>query len=521
MVSVTVVQGSEQDLANTTASNDTRWTGDDDGAGAEFIFRCTPADTTAEPGDLHFEGYYDEPGAPKTNGATVYVYNWQTAAWVSHITLTDSADDETHDVSLTHADGAPGSGTLETVPYTIGDVLIKVQQNTTETGNACLLIDRMYVGFISAPVTAAEIADATWEEAQADHVSVGTFGIIASEIAAIPTTPMRGTDGVSLVIPDASGTAAGLHGTTDGLIGAIPTNPNTVVPDVAGTAATLHGTTDGKVDALVATVGVAGAGLTAINLPDQTMNITGDITGSLSGSVGSVTGHTNQTGDSYPIVSHVTYGNEQLGRTGADSDTLETLSDQIDAIMGSTGTGARTVAVTVNDGAAVLENAVVRYTEGANTYNGETDVSGEISFSLDDATYSVAISKVGYTFTPTTLLVDGNKTPTYSMSVVTITAPPNAATTTGVMTVYDEEGVVESGVTMTVQIIAGPGTAGIGYDSTEWAATSSALGVVEFAGIILGAQYKIWRGTAKAAVETFTAPTTGDSFDLTEVIGRG
>lgn len=37
-------------------------------------------------------------------------------------------------------------------------------------------------------------------------------------------------------------------------------------------------------------IGVAGAGLTNINLPDQTMNITGNITGNLSGSVGSVTG---------------------------------------------------------------------------------------------------------------------------------------------------------------------------------------------------------------------------------------
>lgn len=37
-------------------------------------------------------------------------------------------------------------------------------------------------------------------------------------------------------------------------------------------------------------IGTAGAGLTNINLPDQTMNITGDITGNLSGSVGSVTG---------------------------------------------------------------------------------------------------------------------------------------------------------------------------------------------------------------------------------------
>ncbi len=44
-------------------------------------------------------------------------------------------------------------------------------------------------------------------------------------------------------------------------------------------------------------IGTAGAGLTAINLPDQAMDITGNITGNLSGSVGSLTGHTNQTAD--------------------------------------------------------------------------------------------------------------------------------------------------------------------------------------------------------------------------------
>ena len=49
-------------------------------------------------------------------------------------------------------------------------------------------------------------------------------------------------------------------------------------------------------------IGANGAGLTAINLPDQTMNITGNITGNLSGSVGSLTGHTVQTGDSFAIV---------------------------------------------------------------------------------------------------------------------------------------------------------------------------------------------------------------------------
>lgn len=75
-------------------------------------------------------------------------------------------------------------------------------------------------------LTAADIADAVWDEAQSGHVSAGSFGEIATEIAAI------------------------------------------------------------LVD--TAEIGVAGAGLTNINLPDQTMNITGNITGNLSGSVGSV-----------------------------------------------------------------------------------------------------------------------------------------------------------------------------------------------------------------------------------------
>lgn len=77
-------------------------------------------------------------------------------------------------------------------------------------------------------LTAAAIADAVWDEAQADHVAVGSFGITASEIADILLD--------------------------------------------------------------TAEIGAAGAGLTNINLPNQTMDIVGNITGNLSGSVGSVTG---------------------------------------------------------------------------------------------------------------------------------------------------------------------------------------------------------------------------------------
>lgn len=46
-------------------------------------------------------------------------------------------------------------------------------------------------------------------------------GNLPTDIAAIPTTAMRGTDGANTTVPDAAGTAAGLHTTTDGLIGAL------------------------------------------------------------------------------------------------------------------------------------------------------------------------------------------------------------------------------------------------------------------------------------------------------------
>lgn len=43
-----------------------------------------------------------------------------------------------------------------------------------------------------------------------------------------------------------------------------------------------------------------------------------------------------QTGDVYAVVTHATYGLDKLARTGADSDTLETLSDQLDAVKTET-----------------------------------------------------------------------------------------------------------------------------------------------------------------------------------------
>lgn len=110
-----------------------------------------------------------------------------------------------------------------------------------------------------------------------------------------------------------------------------------------------------------------------------------------------------------------------LGMSAADLDA------QLDAILAAAtagaGTGARTVTITVNDGTTVLENCIVRLTEGANTFTVLTNSSGVAVFNLDDATYTVGITKPGYTYSGTSLVVNGTETATYSMTAISISNP--------------------------------------------------------------------------------------------------
>ena len=119
--------------------------------------------------------------------------------------------------------------------------------------------------WLTAAGTAAdfgvEIAGAVWNEDATGHQTQGTFGQAIGDPAADTNTIYKA------VVTDAAGATVGVD----------------VVAVKAETASIQADTND-----LQTQIGTAGAGLTNINLPDQTMNITGDITGNLSGSVGSV-----------------------------------------------------------------------------------------------------------------------------------------------------------------------------------------------------------------------------------------
>ena len=101
--------------------------------------------------------------------------------------------------------------------------------------------------------------------------------------------------------------------------------------------------------------------------------------------------------------------------------SAEDIQDIADGVVaGTAGTGARTVTITVNDGTTALQGANVRVTLNLETYVQATNASGQCTFNLDDGTWTVGITLVNYTYSGTTLVVNGNETATYSMTAAGI-----------------------------------------------------------------------------------------------------
>jgi hypothetical protein len=111
---------------------------------------------------------------------------------------------------------------------------------------------------------------------------------------------------------------------------------------------------------------------------------------------------------------------------GADSDTLETLSDQLDSVTATTG-GANDITITVNDGTSVVSTVRVEIRDSGGNYktHGYTNGSGVYSGSkLDDGTYNVYLHKDGYTNNnPYTLTVSGDTSSTFSITAVSVDPP--------------------------------------------------------------------------------------------------
>ena len=193
--------------------------------------------------------------------------------------------------------------------------------------------------------------------------------------------------------------------------------------------------------------------------------------------------------------------------------------DSDGSISNINGTGARSVTITVNDGSVVLQGAKVRVSQGAESYVIATNASGVAAFSLDDATWTVQITKPGYTFTTTTLVVDGNETQTYSMtySGISIPSPSGPTFSTGYIYCYDTDGELESNVQIYCRLLSGTGLAGYAFDTTEFIIVSDSDGLATHNGFSRGAKYRFRRGL-NGPLATMSIPDS-DSFELPGIIG--
>jgi Rieske Fe-S protein len=212
--------------------------------------------------------------------------------------------------------------------------------------------------------------------------------------------------------------------------------------------------------------------------------------------------------------------NVSIGST-VDGGVVLTSPITLTAIPAS-GTGARTVTITVDDDAdplQKLQNARVRLTEGVNTYTGLTNASGVIVFNVDDASYAVAITKSGYTYAGTTLVVNGDEAETYSMTVVVISPATDPAHSTLSITCYDEELELEAGAVLRLTMSRIPtDDVGRSFDSKTRVLVADSNGLIQVRVARL-AEYTIERGDSyqyKVRVEIPDASTC----EVESVLGK-
>lgn len=217
-------------------------------------------------------------------------------------------------------------------------------------------------------------------------------------------------------------------------------------------------------------------------------------------------------------------------RTIQDVAATFVILSELERLKGDGG-GSNLVTITVTDGTDPLENAIVRVSSGVISESDPTDVNGEVQYSLGNATWTVTIERAGYESHVASLVVAGTTTQEYELTALVVTPPSSPSVATGSMLVLDEFNAPEEGVSISLQLTEGPGTAGYSLDTKIRTEVSDVDGMVEFTDLRRGATYSLWRGPANdtyspsafvtqaaATRTTFLVPNT-DTFNIAEVLG--
>ncbi len=188
------------------------------------------------------------------------------------------------------------------------------------------------------------------------------------------------------------------------------------------------------------------------------------------------------------------------------------------------GSGARTISITVTDGTNPLEGVRVRLTNGVSRPVKTTLADGTTTIQVDDATWKLAVTKAGYSYTSATLddvaisdydvVVTGDHDLEIVMTGITF-APSDPDKVTGYLYCYSKDGVVEPYVPVELIITAIDDT-GHAYDVETRQEVSDGTGLVQFTNLFPGATYRMRRGTQRV-----WNSLTGDYYSLlTKTVAR-
>ncbi len=172
---------------------------------------------------------------------------------------------------------------------------------------------------------------------------------------------------------------------------------------------------------------------------------------------------------------------------------------------------------------------VLANTGGADTLTENTNAKGLYSATVTEALVGIHYAQV---MVGSDLLASGwvdlnDDTTTYRViddylwaaatGGTSITPTPSpAGFSTGYIYAYDEDGVVETGVNITVTLVAAPRGAGLALDTTPRTIATNGSGYAEFTNLIQGASYDVSRGDGDP--KEFVVPADS-SFELANVWG--
>lgn len=172
-----------------------------------------------------------------------------------------------------------------------------------------------------------------------------------------------------------------------------------------------------------------------VNAPTSTVVLSGTTIATVTGqlSAATIAAAVRDVNNLTPAANSLGAAVNAGGGGGGSAPTVEDIDAQLSSTHGSgqwgssSGSGAFTVTVTVSDGSSPVPNANVRVSSGITSYVATTNGSGVASFSLDAATWGLAITKSGYSFTPSTIVVSASANFNKTITPVVVPAPPSGS----------------------------------------------------------------------------------------------